>query len=301
MSRPLRIHAPGVPMHAMSRGNNKECLFHDHRDYRMYFDMLEEGLERFDVECNGFCAMWNHAHLVLTPQEQPIASLMHQVNSSYCGWFNRRHGRVGHVTQGRYKGLLIEDGYYFLNATRYIALNPVAAGLVTDPADWEWSSYADTIGRTHRWRFLSLDRLWHMLDAEGETDGRERLALFMAAEGPFEYDWSGVIRGGPEFTARLRPLVQSHEDNIEFPYAQRFATRPPLEELFADSLDVWEMEDAVYLAFARHAYTLKAIGAHLGIHPSTVWSWARRSQLRNGSFRSEGPGVRSLFSTKKEI
>ena len=267
-------------MHVMSRGNNKECIFTDARDYRMYFRTLEEGLDRFDVECNAICAMWNHAHLVLTPRALPISSLMRQVNSSYCQWFNRRHGRVGHLLQGRYKGLFIGDGSHFLNAVRYIALNPVVSGHVTDPADWEWSSYGDAIGRTRRWPFVSLHRLWEMLDAQNEADGRERLALFMAGEAQPAYDWSGLLRGGPGLAARLHPLVREHEGNTEFVYAQRYATRPSLSELFAGKREVWEMEDAVYLAFARHAYTLKAIGAELGIHPSTVWAWARRSNLR---------------------
>ena len=280
MSRPLRLHVPGVPMHVMSRGNNKERIFTDACDYRKYFHELEKGLDRFDVECNALCAMWNHAHLILTPRTLPVASLMQQVNSSYCRWFNRRHGRVGHLVEGRYKALFIGDGSYFLNAVRYIALNPVTAGHVTDPADWEWSSYADTIGRSRRWPFLSLNRLWETLDAENESVGRERLALFMTGDVRPEYDWGGLIRGGPGLTARLRPLVQEHEGNTDFLYAQRFATRPSLAELFAGKDEVWEMEDAVYVAFARHAYTLKSIAAELGIHPSTVWAWARRSELR---------------------
>jgi len=264
----------------MSRGNNKERIFTDARDYQMYFQTLEDGLERFGVECNTLCAMWNHAHLILTPRALPVASLMRQVNSRYCQWFNRRHGRVGHLLQDRYKGLFIGDGSYFLNAIRYIALNPVAAGYVTDPADWEWSSYADMIGRCRRWPFLSLDRLWETLDAENELAGRERLALFMAAEGRPDYGWGGLMRGGAELTARLRPLVKEHESNTDFVYAERFATRPSLPELFAGKCEPWEIEDAVYLAFAQHAYTLKAIGEFLNIHPSTVWARAHRSSLR---------------------
>ena len=280
MSRPLRLHAPGVPLHVMSRGNNKQEIFTDACDYRMYLGILEEGLDRFGVECNAFCAMWNHAHLILTPRTLPVASLMQQVNSGYCQWFNRRHGRVGHLLQGRYKALFIGDSSYFLNALRYVGLNPVVANCVSDPTAWEWSSYADTMGFSHRWPFLTVDRVWANLDAADATEGRERLALFMAAADPSEYDWSGLIRGDGALTARLRPLVQEKQGDTEFVYAQRFATRPMLAELFDGKREPWEIDDAVYLAFARHAYTLKAIAELLGIHPSTVWTWARRSALR---------------------
>ena len=94
---------------------------------------------------SAFCLLVNHLHLLVTPREQPLWRMMQQLNSTYCSWFNQRHERVGHVLQGRYKSKLIDDCAYFLNATRYLALNPVVAQQVEHPEDW-WSSYRAAIG-----------------------------------------------------------------------------------------------------------------------------------------------------------
>jgi len=102
MARPLRIHAPGMLHHVMSRGNDKREMFVDDVDYARYLHLLERSARRFSVIVNGYCLMPNHVHLLMRPTVHPLARLMQHVNSAYCGWFNRRHGRVGHVLQGRY-------------------------------------------------------------------------------------------------------------------------------------------------------------------------------------------------------
>jgi len=141
MTRPLRVHVPGVACHVMSRGNNKDCIFTDDRDHEHFLELLEDALARFSVHCHVFCLLWNHYHLLVTPDEIPLWRMMQQLNSGYCQWFDRRHDRVGHVLQGRYKGPLVDNAGYFLNAARYIVLNPVEAKLVEHPIDWNWSSY----------------------------------------------------------------------------------------------------------------------------------------------------------------
>lgn len=91
----------------MSRGNDKREMFIDDVDFARYLALLERSARRFSVHVDGYCLMWNHVHLLLRPTAYPLWRLMHQVNSAYCGWFNRRHGRVGHVLQGRYKAQIV--------------------------------------------------------------------------------------------------------------------------------------------------------------------------------------------------
>jgi putative transposase len=280
MTRGLRLHAPGVPAHVLSRGNNKQCIFSDAIDYDKYLELLSGALQRFALECHGFCLLWNHLHLLLTPGEFPIASAMQQLNSHYCQWFNHRHSRVGHVLQGRYRCKLIEEGSHFLNAMRYVALNPVAAQKVATPADWPWSSYRAAVALEPGVVPLTLHRIWKALDAEDESDGRERLKLFVESGGHPDELWGPLIKGSPAFLRTFDPLLAPHRGTCDFTYADRFASRPPLAAILSGDGGREAHEDRVRLAFLRHAYTLREIGDHFQRHPTTVWRWVQRAQGR---------------------
>jgi len=281
MARPLRIHAPGVAVHVVSRGDDRRPIFLDPRDYARYLEVLSRGLRRFGVKCHFWCLMGNHLHLVLTPDTQPLARLMQQVNSSYCEWFNAQYGRVGHVLQGRYYARLIEDGSYFLNAVRYLALNPVAAGLVARPEDWPWSSYGALLGLTDLPPYLDVEEVFRLFDAEDEEEMRERLRVFIEA-GSAEEDWRASLSGSAEFVRRMEPRLRPHRAISEYSYEQRYATRPALSVVLANH-DGPALDAAVATAFLRHAYTLREIATMLDErHPSTIWRWIRRTAAADG-------------------
>jgi putative transposase len=141
MARPLRVHVPGAMYHVMSRGNARQEIFLDDEDYERFFHRLAITSARFKVRCRACCLMPNHYHLVLEPATLPLSRMMQQLNSSYSQWFNRRHDRVGHVLQGRFRSLVLDDESYLRRVVRYIVLNPVRARLVEDPSQWRWSSY----------------------------------------------------------------------------------------------------------------------------------------------------------------
>lgn len=90
--------------------------------------------------------MSNHYHVVVETVEGNLSKGMRQLNGVYTQAFNRRHRRVGHVFQGRYKGILVDKDSYLLELSRYVVLNPVRAGMVKDVADWPWSSYRAMLG-----------------------------------------------------------------------------------------------------------------------------------------------------------
>jgi REP element-mobilizing transposase RayT len=281
MARPLRVHAPGVAAHVVSRGDDKRPIFLDTVDYEKYLVLLEGGLRRFDVKCHMFCLLWNHLHLVITPSVFPIWRLMHQVNSTYCEWFNARHHRVGHVLQGRYGCRLADESSYFLNAIRYVALNPVAAGKVRRAEDWPWGSYRALLGLAAMPAFLDTTALCRSLDAESEADLRVRLKTFVEA-GDAADGWRSLINGSEAFVKRMDGLIQPQRRESDYSYADRYATRPDLatliEGLEGDALDV-----AVTEAFLKHGYTLRAIGDTLGEkHPSTIWRWIQRTLAKAG-------------------
>ena len=266
--------------HLMSRANDKRCLFEDEGDHLRFLEFLAESLARFGSTCLAYCIMWNHFHLLVVPQEHSVSRLMQHLNTKLCIRFNKKHQRVGHVLEGRFKSPMVDDDSYLLTALRYLALNAVVAKRVARPEDFRWSSYRALAGLEPCPPFLSPDRVWRALDADDATAGRERLVSFVNAGSVTEgmYELSKVLFvGGRQLADRLDPLVRPHRENVDFTYAQRFATRPPLAEILdvADQPDA--RDEAARVAFHEHAYTLRAIGDAWGQQAATIWVWIQRA------------------------
>jgi putative transposase len=283
MSRPLRIHAPGVLCHVMSRGNDKQHIFLGEADFTHFLELLASLLERFDVQCIAYCLMWNHTHLLLRPCEQPLSRLMQHLNSAYCQNFNRRHGRVGHVLQGRFKSLWVEDDIYLLRVLRYIVRNPVASGYVNDPAAWTWSSHRATAGVEPAPAWLDVRAVWNVFNHTGAASAAEQFRLFAAADVDDPAPTRDLLVGSQSFARNLDWQLEPHRGDEDFRYAERFAARPPLDQLIPAHIVGVALHEAVRTAFLAHAYTLREIGGQLGRPSSTIWSWIQRAQRETTS------------------
>src|SRR5713101_837764 len=140
MPRPLRLEAEGAAYHVIARGNERKLVFRDDRDRKEYLDRLIRCRERFGLRLLAYCLMGNHLHLAVERGPALLSRVMLALQSGYTQWFNRRHGRVGHLFQGRYKAFLIEKERYLLALVRYIHRNPLEAGLARRAHEYEWSS-----------------------------------------------------------------------------------------------------------------------------------------------------------------
>ena len=271
MARPLRLHVPGALYHVMSRGNAREAIFRDAVDYVHFLRRLSIASARLDVRCRAYCLMVNHFHLLLEPNQWPVSRMMHQLNSPYSQSFNRRHERVGHVLQGRFKSPMIDGDAYFRRVLRYIVLNPVRAALVAQPADWPWSSYRATAGLLAPPAFLALDRVWTAFDVE-VTVAQQRYAAFVAGGPPSPADRlrSTIVDGPEPFRSRVSKMLERHRDDCEVTHGERFACRPSLDRLFENRHDSAALDQAMGEAFERHGYTLKEIGAFVRRPSNTV-------------------------------
>jgi putative transposase len=159
MARPLRIEFSGAIYQVTSRGNAREDIYLDDTDRAMFLGVLAEVISRFDWRCHVYCLMGNHYHWLIETPEPNLSKGMRQLNGVYTQRFNRRHGRVGHVFQGRYKAILVERDSYLKELARYGVLNPVRAKRVQHPGDWPWSSYAMTAGKAVSPVWLSTEWL----------------------------------------------------------------------------------------------------------------------------------------------
>jgi len=195
---------------------------------------------------------------------------MRQLNGIYTQAFNRRHNRSGHLFQGRYKAILVEKERYLLALCRYIVLNPVAAGMVSSPEDWTWSSFSATGGMTPVPEFLTTD--WLLIQFSSKRTDACRRYLEFVYQGfdqpsPWEDLRGGVLLGEEGFIDRFQPQLSEKRNLEEIPRSQRLAHRPPLEDLLADALD---RPSAAKEAHIVWGYTLKEIAFSWGIHYSTV-------------------------------
>lgn len=140
MPRLARIVVPGCPHHVTQRGNRREPVFFGPGDYRFYRQLLTESAARAGTEVWAYCLMPNHIHLVLTPQgEDGLRATLAEAHRRYTNFINERHGWTGHLWQGRF-GSVPMDEDHLAGAVRYVSLNPVRAGLVARAEEWEWSS-----------------------------------------------------------------------------------------------------------------------------------------------------------------
>ena len=125
MARPLRITRAGTWCHLTARGNERKRIYRDDGDRQKFLALLEAWVERFRIRLHGYVLMDNHYHLLAETLESNLSKAMQWLNVSYSVWFNRRHGRVGHLFQGRFKGIVLDGEAWGLELSRYIHLNPV--------------------------------------------------------------------------------------------------------------------------------------------------------------------------------
>ena len=140
MARPLRIEFPGAVYHVTSRGNERKAIFRDDQDRKTFLDTLKDVTRRYNWLCHAYCLMDNHYHLLIDTPNGNLSIGMRQLNGVYTQGFNKRHGRVGHLFQGRFKAVLVQKDNHLLEACRYVVLNPVRAERVQRPEEWIWSS-----------------------------------------------------------------------------------------------------------------------------------------------------------------
>ena len=165
----------------MARGNGRMAIFLDDRDYRESIYLLGEIVEQFGLQCWNYCMMPNHYHVTLQPTRANFSEAIKQLNSQYASWWNRRHSRVGHTFQGRFKDQIVGEESYLLTLSRYVVMNPVRAGLVARPEDWPWSSYRATIGDCPAPSFLVISKTLSLFGDGSESEQQARFIGFATA------------------------------------------------------------------------------------------------------------------------
>lgn len=149
-----------------ARGNGRRAIYLRRVDRLRYLALLAAVVERFGWRCLAYCLMRNHVHLLIETPHANLARGMQTLHGRYAQGFNQRYRQTGHLFEGRYGSVRIEGDGQLWMAARYIAMNPVDAGVCARPEDYEWSSYRAVV-RNHAPAFLATDQLLSYFKASG--------------------------------------------------------------------------------------------------------------------------------------
>jgi REP element-mobilizing transposase RayT len=293
MARPLRIEFPGALYHVTSRGDRREDIFVDDADRATLLAVLAQGLGRFDAQLLSHCLMSNHYHLVVHTRQGRLSALMRHVNGVYTQAFNRRHGKEGHLFQGRYKAVLVDREAYLLESCRYVELNPVRAGLVAQPQGWPWSSYRAHVGQAEVPAWLGSAEL------HGYLLGRDAQAAADRAKAARAYaKWVAAGRDVDLWAEGLRRQIYLGDDEFvqkmldaATPTARRSTSVPKPQRSVPRTLKQWlarcdSREEALRQAHRASGLTMTALAAELGLTPARVGQLIARAERK-----AEGAGL----------
>ena len=275
MARPLRIEFPGAVYHITSRGNERKEIFRDDHDREDFLNILQRSVSRYHWLCHAYCLMDNHYHLLIETPDGNLSIGMRQLNGVYTQRFNKRQGRAGHLFQGRYKAVLVQKDSHLLEVCRYMALNPVRAGIVKSPEEWIWSSYLATAG----WKkpHSCLETNWILKQFASERKVAEKAYRKFVREGAEAGSiWEKVraqsVFGEDTFMESLTEYIKRKKEIPEISKSQRFMNRPPLKDIFiADILkDKRERNEKIIEAVDSCGYTQREVADYLGIHFTSV-------------------------------
>ena len=220
MARPLRIEYNGAFYHVTSRGNERKRIFYAKSDYEKFKSNLEEAQEKYGFLLHCYVLMTNHYHLTIETPNGNLSKVMHYINASYTNYINRKRRRSGHLFQGRYRAILVDQEAYLLELSRYLHLNPVRANLVAKPEDYSYSSYRCYISGKKE-EIISRDLILTMMSKNYEDAPRcykefVEQGIGVKLESPLKNVCGGVILGGQPFIkgalSRLEETVLQQED-----------------------------------------------------------------------------------------
>lgn len=245
MSRPPRIQFPGAIYHVTSRGNRRAAIFLDDRDHLIWLDLLADVVEKFGIKVLGYCLMPNHYHLLIETPIPNLSEVMHRLNACYCQHFNKRHGTSGHVIQGRFHAVIVQQNEQLLAVSRYVVLNPVRARLVENPSDWKWSNHRHFMAPESAPEWLDSTWILSQFDGPDTAPSTKRYEAFVLAG----INMTNPLQLHCQLPSKKRESALSLQE-----YAEKYPNRT----------------EALARAFQSTAYTRAQIAEFFGVSTRTI-------------------------------
>jgi len=301
MARQLRIEYEGAYYHVLSRGNNQQVIFLSDHDRNTFLQMLARQSERFEVDIIAYVLMDNHYHLLLRTNRANLSKSMQWLGTTYTTIFNLCHSRKGHLFQGRFKSILVENESYLMQLSCYIHRNPLRAGLVGRLLDYPWSSYPAYAYNRRCPDWLKTDLILSRFgtDNSGRRAYREKVQRYADEKKSIWEDVKhGIIFGSQAFVNRIKKDYLSGEPQADIPVYQRFADDRDLGDIIdaasavlkidiqklrcsrrISNADMSSRDMLIYHLWQSGRFSNSEIGSQIGL---TISSISRRA----GNFQS---------------
>ena len=301
MARPLRIEFEGALYHILSRGNDRQDIFLNDDDYKTFLSVLEEMSSRFEVDIFAYVLMSNHYHLLIRTNESNLSKSMQWLGTTYTRRFNLQHFRSGHLFQGRYKSIIVQNDAYLMQLSCYIHRNPLRAGLVNRLADYRWSSYHAYAYKANNPNWLNKELILSQFNGKDSYKAyREKVQKYSEEEAKiFENLRHGLVFGTKRYLDKIKKNHLKNESDAELPQLNRIIKdRDPVKLLQSAAKainfdvvkyrqsdrisrkDIQDRDILIYFMRETGLYTNKQIGELFGLTYSAV---SRRANI----FRSK--------------
>ncbi len=249
MARPIRIEYPDAYYHISSRGDGRKEIYREKDDYELFYEILASSVSKYQIIIYAFTLMSNHYHLIIMTPLGNLASCMRYINGLYSQKYNRRHKRVGHVLQGRYKAILIEDESYLLEVIRYIHLNPYRAKMVESIDSYPYSSHQAVIKIKEREKWIE----WYNSDwilshfGERKEEAIESYQRFMeegkgGTENPLKKAHFGYILGSEGLVKWVQDNFLDKKEDREYKGIKESKVKVSVEEIIEQVCKVMQVE-----------------------------------------------------------
>jgi putative transposase len=318
MARPLRIEFKGALYHILSRGNDRCDIFLGDDDYELFLNVLEEMSDRFEVDIFAYVLMGNHYHLLIRTNQQNLSKSMQWVGTTYTRRVKLKHYRSGHLFQGRFKSILVQNDAYLIKLSCYIHRNPLRAGLVNRLADYRWSSYRSYAYKANPIRWLNTDRILSQFNGKDSYKAyREKVQKYSEEDAKiFESLQHGIVFGTKKYLNKITEKYLKKESDEELPQLNRIIKdKDPAKILKraakainfdltklgqSDRIfkkDIQDRDVLLYFLRGTGLYTNKQIGELFGLTYSAV---SRRANLVKSEISRQSE-MRRKYSLIKSI
>ena len=292
MARPLRIEYEGALYHVLSRGNNKQTIFRSDPDRRTFLKTLARMSERFEVDIFAFVLMDNHYHLLLRTNRANLSKSMQWLGTTYTTIFNLRNSQKGHLFQGRFKSILVENESYLTQLSCYIHRNPLRAGLVQRMVHYPWSSYPAYAYERDQTDWLNTDMILSRFGtgSSARKAYREKVQRYADERKSIWEDIKhGMILGSQGFISRIKKNYLNDTATEDVPEQKKILNDVDLGELIESGarilkVDLQKLKNSrrvtkteminrdilVYYLWQRGQFSNSEIGSHVGRGVSSV-------------------------------
>jgi len=291
MARQWRIQYPNAIYHVMSRGNGRQGIFISDQDHYIFLSLLETLAERFNIEIHAFVLMSNHYHLLVKTIDANLSKAMQWFGTTYTRRFNMANNHTGHLFQGRFKSIIVQNDAYLMRLSYYIHRNPLRAGIVERLADYPWSSYLYYAYKKKPPFWLHTESIFFQLTGNDRHRAYRTKTQNYADEdcSIWEDVKHGLIYGSQEFVTKIRDRFLGENINEELPQHNSILREYESEALLSRAAKILNFDLAsahkakkigsvdkdnrdllIYLLWQLGRLSNSAIGAYFGLTYSSI-------------------------------